>query len=221
VSRHVGDFVHGRTSQSRTGRALIWIKSTLRSAPHLAYVDAMAWPGMLTRPSRPPRFCRQPPVERRCGGHAFKALAYRRTGDLRSRDGRSLLRRIHYVRSSSRAPGSISGRSISNKSRVSLLKQPLRLHNPGCGFVFAAETGDRPELTTCCRHLDIEGAIALWRYLECRDCHPGQYVRRCAGVTYLILSPNKTRLNVQPNSCIATPSPEALAAPHGGDGPGR
>jgi hypothetical protein len=56
------------------------------------------------------------------------------------------------------------------------LKQPLCLHNPGCGFVFAAEAWDRPELTTCCRHLDIEGAIALRRYLECRDCHAGQYV---------------------------------------------
>ena len=161
MSRHVGDFVHGRTSQSRNGRALIWIKSTLRSAPYLAYVDAMAWPGILTRPSRPLRFCRQPPVERRCGGHAFKALAYRRTGDLRSRDGRRLLPRIHYIGSSSRALGSISGRSI--KSRVSLLKQPLCLHNPGCGFMFAAEAWDRPELTTCCRHLDIEGAIALRR----------------------------------------------------------
>ena len=51
-----------------------------------------------------------------------------------------------------------------SKSRVSLLKQPLYLHNPGCGFVFAAEAGDRPELTTSCRHPDIEGAIALWRY---------------------------------------------------------
>jgi hypothetical protein len=67
----------------------------------------------------------------------------------------------HYVRSSSRALGSISGRRI--KSRVSLLKQPLCLHNPCCGFMFAAEAWDRPELTTCCRHLDIEGAIALRR----------------------------------------------------------
>jgi hypothetical protein len=80
----------------------------------------------------------------------------------------------HYAQSSSRALGSISWRSI--KSRVSLLKQPLCLHNPGCGFVFAAEAWDRPELTTCCRHLDIKGAIALRRYLECRDCHAGQYV---------------------------------------------
>jgi hypothetical protein len=59
---------------------------------------------------------------------------------------------------------------------LSLLKQPLRLHNPGCGFMFAAEAWDRPELTICCRHLDIEGAIVLRRYLECRDCHAGQYV---------------------------------------------
>jgi hypothetical protein len=72
-----------------------------------------------------------------------------------------LLPGIHYVRSSSRAPGSISGRSI--KSRVNLLQQPSCLHNPGCGFMFVAEAWDRPELTTCCRHLDIEGAIALRR----------------------------------------------------------
>jgi hypothetical protein len=32
--------------------------------------------------------------------------------------------------------------------------------------MFAAEAWDRPELTIWCRHLDIEGAIALRRYLE-------------------------------------------------------
>jgi hypothetical protein len=57
-----------------------------------------------------------------------------------------------------------------SETRVSLLKQPLGLHNPGCGFVFTAEAGDRPELTTCCGHLDIKGAIALRRYLKSRDC---------------------------------------------------
>jgi hypothetical protein len=45
--------------------------------------------------------------------------------------------------------------------RVSLLKEPFGLHNPGCGFVFAAEAGDRPELATCLRYRDVEGAIAL------------------------------------------------------------
>src|SRR5450631_1764795 len=42
----------------------------------------------------------------------------------------------------------ISGRR--SETRVSPLKQPLGLHNPGCGFVFTAEAGDRPELTPCC-----------------------------------------------------------------------
>ena len=42
-------------------------------------------------------------------------------------------------------------------------------------FVFAAEARDRPGLATCRRHLDIEGAVALRRYLECRDCHTRQY----------------------------------------------
>jgi hypothetical protein len=42
--------------------------------------------------------------------------------------------------------------------------------------MFAAEAGDRPELTACRRHRDVEGAIALRRYLECRDCHAGQYI---------------------------------------------
>jgi hypothetical protein len=68
----------------------------------------------------------------------------------------------------------ISGRR--SETRVSLLKQPLGLHNPGCSFVFTAEAGDRPGLTACRRHRDVEGAIALRRYLECRDCHARQYV---------------------------------------------
>jgi hypothetical protein len=57
------------------------------------------------------------------------------------------------------------------ETRVSLLKQPLGLYNPGCGFVFAAEAGDRPELAAWRRHRDVEGAIALRRYLKCCDCH--------------------------------------------------
>jgi len=58
------------------------------------------------------------------------------------------------------------------KPRVSLLKQPLGLHDPGRGLMFAAEAWDRPELATCLCHLDGKGAIVLWRYLEYRDCHP-------------------------------------------------
>ena len=65
------------------------------------------------------------------------------------------------------------------ETRVSLLKQPLGLYNPGCGFVFAAEAGDRPELATWRCHRDIEGAIALRRYLKCRDCH-------CLPVIYVV-----------------------------------
>jgi hypothetical protein len=71
-------------------------------------------------------------------------------------------------------PKGISGRWV--ETRVSLLKQPLDLHDPGRGFVFVAKAGDRPELAACCRHLDIDGAIALRQYLKCCDCHTRQYV---------------------------------------------
>jgi hypothetical protein len=37
-----------------------------------------------------------------------------------------------------------------------LLQQSLGLHDPGRSFVFAAETGDCPELTASGRHRDIE-----------------------------------------------------------------
>jgi len=47
---------------------------------------------------------------------------------------------------------SLSRRRV--KSRVSLLKQPPGLHDPGRGLVFAAEAGDRPDLATCRCHLD-------------------------------------------------------------------
>ena len=40
--------------------------------------------------------------------------------------------------------------------RIRLLQQSLGLHDPGRSFVFAAETGDRPELTASGRHRDVE-----------------------------------------------------------------
>ena len=40
------------------------------------------------------------------------------------------------------ALGGISGRCVG--TRISLLKQPLGLHDPGSRFVFAAEARDRP-----------------------------------------------------------------------------
>ncbi len=60
-------------------------------------------------------------------------------------------------------------------TRISLLKQALGLYDPGFCFVFASEARDRPGQATCRRHLDIEGTIALRRYLECHDCHTRQY----------------------------------------------
>jgi hypothetical protein len=55
----------------------------------------------------------------------------------------------------------IPGRRV--ETRISLLKEPLGLYNPGCGFAFTAEAWDRPALATCRRHLDTEGAIAAGR----------------------------------------------------------
>jgi hypothetical protein len=79
------------------------------------------------------------------------------------------------------------------ETRISLLKQPLGLHDPGFRFVFASEAGDRPGQAACRRHLDIERAVALRRYLECRDCHTREYAATMPQRNMSILTSRRIR----------------------------